>query len=416
MMSKRILFCTFCLLALILSGCAGNAIPETTEPSLPETFHVEETEPSAEVTTPPETEPVLSETEIILSQMTLREKVGQLFIARIDALDPNRSASRIQDTVNDGVTALSNEIVTHYEDYPIGGVIHFAGNIKNPQQITELNRQLAEMASIPLFICVDEEGGMVARIGNNSAFSVPKFYSAGYTESTYDAALARGQAIGQYLHEYGFNVDFAPVADVNTNPKNTVIGKRAFSSDAGTAAAMAAAFRNGLAQNNIIATFKHFPGHGDTYEDSHFGIAVSYKTAEEMALCEWLPFAEATSADFIMTGHIASPNITGDMLPAAFSYRMITEILKGQLGFSGLVITDSMQMEAITEDYSSAEAAILALQAGCDIILMPNDLEEAFDAVVAAVEDGRLSQQWLDETVLRILEFKVSHNLFESVT
>lgn len=411
-MSKRTLFCIFCLLSLILSGCTNKTISETAENSLAETYPFVETAPSTEATLPTETVPVLSEAELLLSQMTLREKVGQLFIARMDALDSNRSLSQVHDTVNDGITVLSEEIIAHYQVYPIGGVIHFAGNIVSPQQITELNRQLAEMASIPLLICVDEEGGVVARLAKNANFDVPKFYSAGYTESTYDAALARGQAIGEYLQEYGFHVNFAPVADVNTNPQNTVIGKRAFSSDAATAAMMAGAFRDGLTQYGIIATFKHFPGHGDTYEDSHSGLAFSYKTAEEMALCEWLPFQVATSGDFIMTGHIAAPNITGDQLPATFSYQMITEILKGQLGFNGLVITDSMQMAAITDEYSSSEAAILALQAGCDIILMPEDLEEAFDGVVAAVEDGRLSKQWLDETVLRILEFKISHGLW----
>ena len=412
-MAKCKLICIFCLLALIISGCASNSLPEMTVPSDCETFPSDETQPATEAVLPTETEPVLSEAELLLSQLTLRQKVGQLFIARIDALDPNRSQTQIQDTVNAGVTYLSAEIVDYYASYPIGGVIHFAGNIVDPQQITEFNRQLADMASIPLFICVDEEGGIVARLANNRAFDVPKFYSAGYTENSYDAAFSRGQAIGGYLAEYGFNLDFAPVADVNTNPRNTVIGKRAFSTDPVAAAVLVGAFRDGLAEKGIIATFKHFPGHGDTYEDSHYGLAVSYKTAEEMALCEWLPFQEATDGDFIMTGHIAAPNITGDQLPATFSHQMITEILKGQLGFSGLVVTDSMQMGAITDEYSSADAAILALQAGCDIILMPENLVEAFDGVVAAVEDGRLSEQWLDETVLRILEFKHMHNMMK---
>ena len=410
-MLKRIVFCILCLLGLIFSGCTKDSLPEATDSVMPETPLTEATAPSTDVTAPAETEPILSETELLLSQMTLREKVGQLFITRIDALDPSRSLTQIHDTVSDGVTVLSDEIITCYQDYPIGGVIHFAGNITNPQQITELNRNLSEMTAIPLLICVDEEGGMVARLAKNANFDVPKFYSAGYTESTYEAALARGQAIGGYLQKYGFHVDFAPVADVNTNPQNTVIGKRAFSSDPATAAMMVGAFRDGLAQYDIIATFKHFPGHGDTYEDSHYGIAVSYKSAEEMAVCEWLPFQAAASTDFIMTGHIAAPNITGNQLPATFSYQMITEILKGQLGFSGLVITDSMQMGAITDAYTSAEASILALQAGCDIILMPENLQEAFDGVVTAVEDGRLSEQWLDETVLRILEFKMAHEI-----
>ena len=221
-MSKQKLICIFCFLALIISGCTSNSLPEMTASSDCETFPSEETQLATEAVLPTETEPVLSEAELLLSQLTLRQKVGQLFIARIDALDPNRSLTLIQDTVNAGVTYLSAEIVDYYAAYPIGGVIHFAGNIVDPSQITEFNRQLADMASIPLFICVDEEGGIVARLANNHAFDVPKFYSAGYTENSYDAAFSRGQAIGGYLAEYGFNLDFAPVADVNTNPHNTV--------------------------------------------------------------------------------------------------------------------------------------------------------------------------------------------------
>ena len=220
-----------------------------------------------------------------------------------------------------------------------------------------------------------------------------------------------GHTIGSYLKAYGFNVDFAPVADVNTNPYNPVIGKRAFSSDPVIAAQMTLAFARGLREEGVAATFKHFPGHGDTAEDSHAGLAVSYKTREALESCEWLPFSEAGSADLIMVGHIALPNVTGNMIPATLSRQIVTEILKEQLGFSGLVVTDSMQMGAITADYPAGEAAVLALQAGCDLILMPADLTAAFNAVLAAVEDETLSEAWLDEAVRRILEFKVQYGI-----
>ena len=220
-----------------------------------------------------------------------------------------------------------------------------------------------------------------------------------------------GETIGAYLARYGFNLDFAPVADVNTNPNNVVIGTRAFSSDPMIAGQMAAAFASGLGQKGVISTFKHFPGHGDTAEDSHSGLAINHKDRATLKKCEWLPFRKATSRDMVMVGHIALPAVTGNRVPATMSYEIVTQILKKDLGFSGLVITDSLQMGAITDSYNSVEAAVTALKAGCDILLMPNDLPSAFDGVRAAVEDGTLSEQWLNETVERILKFKQLHGI-----
>ena len=180
-----------------------------------------------------------------------------------------------------------------------------------------------------------------------------------------------------------------------------------------TAARMAAAFTAGLNEHGIIGCYKHFPGHGDTAEDSHSGLAVARTTREEMESCDWLPFREAGMADFVMVGHIAVPEITGDMTPSTLSHQMVTEILKGDLGFTGLVITDAMNMGAITEGYGPGEAAVAALLAGCDILLMPDDLPEAFEAVLAALEDGTLTMEWLDTTVYRILEFKKLHGILD---
>ena len=390
---KRLTLCAVLILALLtLPGCSHSSGSASSEPSaVPTDLH-----------TQTETAPTLSAEEQILSRMTLREKVGQLFIVTPDALTADGSSP----------TALLDDMAENLIHYPVGGIIHFSENMVSPEQIREFNRDLQQASSVALFLCVDEEGGSVARLANSRGFDLPVFPSAG---SIRNAAAARnmGSTIGAYLAEFGFNVNFAPVADVNTNPYNPVIGIRAFSADPAAAAAMASAFANGLAEHGIIATYKHFPGHGDTAQDSHLGIAVSEKSAEEMALCEWLPFMEATAGDMVMVGHIAAPQITDDMLPASLSRRLVTEILKGQLGFSGLVVTDSMQMGAITNTYSSGEAAVLALQAGCDIILMPENLAKAFDAVLAAVENGQLSEEWLDETVLRILRFKYAHGILE---
>lgn len=296
------------------------------------------------------------------------------------------------------------------QDYPVGGIIQFGKNIVSPDQITAFNEALQSASDIPLFLCVDEEGGLVARLANHKAFDLPTYKNAASIQ-TEDDAHEMGATIGAYLAEYGFTLDFAPVADVNTNPDNPIIGTRAFSSDPQTAATLASAMASGLREAGICAVFKHFPGHGDTAEDSHSGIAVSYKTAAEMRECEWIPFVTAGSTDCVMVGHIATPAITGDLTPATLSHTIVTEILKEELGFSGLVVTDSLAMGAITESYTAGEAALAALEAGCDLLLMPNGLTEAFDAIVSAVENGSYSEDALNATVLRILRFKQAHSL-----
>lgn len=406
---RRILCILLILSAILLAGCVPAEAPPTV--TTQETAAPIQTTATAPETTPAATEateaaePALSGIDLMMEQMPLEEKVGQLFIVAPEALVSGGS----------NITGLSDDLKEGLEKYPVGGIIHFAGNITAPEQISAFNADLQGSSAIPLFICVDEEGGIVARLARNGAFDLPKYKSAASVGSGGDSAdaLEMGSTIGSYLSEYGFNLDFAPVADVNTNPNNPVIGSRAFSSDAATAARMAGAMAEGLRQQGIIPTFKHFPGHGDTAEDSHVGLAVSHKTEAEMRQCEWLPFATAGSLDCVMAGHIAVPEITGDMTPATMSYRVITEILKEDLGFSGLVVTDSLSMGAITDTYSSGEAALKALEAGCDLLLMPEDLEEAYSAVLSAVQDGSYSEDKLNETVRRILQFKQDHGLLE---
>ena len=218
-----------------------------------------------------------------------------------------------------------------------------------------------------------------------------------------DSARAMGQTIGAYLKEYGFTMDFAPDADVNTNPDNPIIGERAFSSDAATAAQMAAAAAEGLRQNGILPTLKHFPGHGDTAEDSHTDLAVTYKTREELENCELLPFAADAGLHAVMVGHIAAPNVIGSDTPATLSAELIAMIPDTE---NTLIVTDSLSMDAITKAYTPGEAAIQAIQAGCDVLLMPNSLPEAYDAVLAAVQNGTISEARLDQSVNKILHYK----------
>lgn len=379
------------------------AIPCTTAPTEATKPKPESTAPS-EPATPENTEQETDPVTACLEGMTLREKVGQLFIVELEQLDSN------------AVTEVTDKLRENLREYPVGGVILFDPNAASPKQLRSLISQLQEASNVPLFISIDEEGGRVARLANNQAFNLPTYESAGAVGSSGNTedALEMGRTIGGYLKEYGINLNFAPVADVNTNPDNPIIGPRAFSADPVIAGKMARAFADGLRENRIAATFKHFPGHGDTAEDSHLEIAVNNKPREELLACEWLPFQKADRLDMVMVGHIALPQVTGDMTPATVSATVVTELLREEVGFDGLVITDALDMKAITKQYSPGQAAVSALQAGCDILLMPEDLQEAYDGVLTAVEEGTLSMQWLDATVLKILQFKAEYGMLAS--
>lgn len=351
-----------------------------------------------------------------MDTMTLREKVGQLFFIRPDALDPARTPGEINSSETEGVKTLTDDMRAVLAAYPVGGVAIFGKNISDPETLRAFTAQLRDATTVPMFLGVDEEGGLVARLANNAAFGLPKFESAAAVGASGSAADAEnmGRTIGAYLTDYGFTVDFAPVADVYTNPANTVIGSRAFSTDARTAAAMAGACAQGLASQGVLPVYKHFPGHGDTAEDSHNGLAVTYKKHDELAACEWIPYsANDLTGAAVMVGHIAAPNVTGDLTPASLSGTVIREYLRGELGFTGLVITDSMAMHGVSDAYSSGDAAIAAIQAGVDIVLMPEVLSEAFDAVVTAVENGTISETRLDESVYRVLQYKQLYGIFD---
>lgn len=353
--------------------------------------------------------------EAVLRGMTLRERIGQLFLVRPDALDFTLPQESIDDSRAAGVTALTEGMRRSLADYPVGGVALFSKNIVSPDQLRAFIGAWQGASRLPLWIAVDEEGGPVARIGNHPAFRVPRYESAAAVGSTGDPAAARemGRTIDAYLLQFGFNLNFAPVADVNTNRRTQLMGARAFSDDPAQAARMVEAAVQGFHDAGIACTIKHFPGHGDTAEDSHFGCATTHKTWDALVRCEMLPFAAgiAAGADLVMSSHVTAPNVTGDGLPASLSGEMVTGRLRGELGFGGVIITDSLAMKAVSAFYSPADAACMALAAGNDILLMPDDLRQAFDGVLAAVHSGAISQSRIDESVRRVLTLKRSRGI-----
>ena len=402
---KKLFALTALLLTLtLLSGCIP--LPTPPETTQAETRETESTTQAPTETTEAPTEP--DPPVLQLESMTLEEKVGQLFMVTPGTLGLPQIKAPMEALSQEQLTQMEKSIREIFAKYPVGGIVQFAADLYSPEQITAYNALLQKAAEIPLFLGIDEEGGTVARLANHSAFDLPQYQSAGAVGASGNPedALKMGQTIGAYLGEYGFNMDFAPVADVNTNPNNPVIGNRAFSSHCNVAGQMAKAMAEGLEEQGIVPVFKHFPGHGDTAQDSHEEVAYSNKTLEELQACEFIPFSGLTENQCVMVGHIALPEVTGDMTPATLSSEIVTGLLREKLGFRGLILTDSMVMEAITDNYSSAEASLLALEAGCQIILQPADFPSAFDGIVEAVEAGTFPEEQLNAVVLQILRFK----------
>lgn len=339
-----------------------------------------------------------------LESMTLEQKVAQLFV-----VTPEQLTGVSQAVVAGSATQRA------LDDIPVGGLCYFAQNITGSQQLRDLLANTCDIASrsgagIAPFLTVDEEGGMVARVANSGYFDVESFSNMAEVGTTGDETKAAyvGTTVGTYLHEIGFNVDFAPVADVLTNPRNEVIGLRAFSSDPGVVAQMVSAEVAAMLETGTMPCIKHFPGHGDTAGDSHTGAVVSKRTADEIRACEYKPFQAGIEAGcpFVMVGHIETPGLAADGLPASLSKTMITDELRGRLGFEGVVISDSFVMGAITQRYASADVAVRFIQAGGDMILMPENLQEAYRGVLAAVDGGAIEKSRIDESVERILEVK----------
>lgn len=361
--------------------------------------------PTEEPTAPPD--PVLEQAQQILDSMTLEEKIYQLFIVTPEQITGVGTVIRSGETTRKAI-----------ETYPVGGIVYFAANLIDREQTITMISNIQSYSKLGLFISVDEEGGLVARVARNKEMGTTAFPAMGKIGKSGDTGEAYqvGYTIGSDIAALGFNLDFAPVADVNSNPRNPIIGTRAFHSDPEIAAQMVEACVKGFGESGVLCTLKHFPGHGDTSTDSHYGEAETSKTLVELMECEMLPFISGieAGAPFVMVGHITAPNVTDEPVPATLSHDIVTGLLRGELGFEGLIITDSMLMQAITDQYSAGDAAVKALQAGVDIILMPQNLTEAVTGIQDAITSGELTEARINESVLRILETKIRSGIIAS--
>lgn len=341
--------------------------------------------------------------EEMLAEMTLEEKVAQMFFITPEALVGVENVTEAGELTTDA-----------FGEYPVGGIVYFSQNLESREQVSTMLNQMEKISEdrigFPVFLAIDEEGGRVSRLYGSGVTDIPyigDMYSLG-EEDDGNKVYEAGKTIGNYMRNLNFNVDFAPVADIFSNPDNTVIGDRAFGNNPEIVSEMVPMLVKGLQSEGVLATLKHFPGHGDTAEDSHSGYASSYKNLTELEESEFLPFQAGIEENvaFVMAGHISLPNVLNDSVPASLSYEMITEILRKKLHFGGIIITDALNMGAISENYSSGEAAIMAVEAGVDMLLMPADFHTAYEAVLNGVRDGKISEERIDESVVRILRAK----------
>ncbi len=343
--------------------------------------------------------PQKSKAEEVLEGMTLSEKIYQMMFVTPESI-----------TGVGQVIASGEATKKAIETYPVGGVIYFASNFIDREQTKTMVENIKSYSKIPLFIGVDEEGGIVSRLGSNPAMGVTHHVPMAQIGKTGDKTKAYevGKTLGEDLSSLGFNVDFAPVADVLINPNNSEIGSRSFGSDAALVADMVGEVVSGLEETGVSSCLKHFPGHGSTSVNSHNGKSESTRTKEDLKSEEFLPFIKGIEkgADFVMVSHMTLVNATEKKLPSSISKEVITGMLIEELGFSGIIITDSFSMGAITKEYDENEAVLLAIGAGTDMILMPRDVASTHDAIKKAVENGEITEERIDKSVMKILSLK----------
>ncbi|MFB5087510.1 beta-N-acetylhexosaminidase [Psychrobacillus sp. PGGUH221] len=333
----------------------------------------------------------------VIKEMSLEEKVGQMIFAGIDG------------------TSLSKESRLLISNDKVGGIILFKDNLKDVDQSISLLNELKgenEKNKFPIFLGVDQEGGRVSRLPE--LIQLPTYQEIGRLN---DSSLSYniGNLLGKELNAFGFNLDFAPVLDINSNPKNPVIGDRSFGNNARIVSTLGIQTMKGIQHQRVIPVVKHFPGHGDTAVDSHKELPIIQKSLEELQALELIPFNDAikNGADVVMVGHILLPEIDSTY-PSSMSYELITNILREKLKFEGVVITDDMTMGAILNNYKIGEAAVEAVKAGNDIVLIAHDyvnIKEAIDSILLAVNEGQISEERINTSVERILLLKEKYKL-----
>ena len=410
-MKKRFIFIPFCILLLtamvFLYIYAFNYNSNNTNTSQPTTEATTETttEATTEATTAPTTAPVTEQTispakdsyQTQLENMSLAEKAGQVVICGLKGYE------------------IDSDVTTLIQDSKVGGVILFAKNIKDSTQLATITNSIKNLSNpeIPPIIAIDEEGGMVTRMPSDIE-SMPSAYSIAQTGNT-DLCYQSGEIIGKQLNALGLSTGFSPVLDIWSNPDNMIISSRAYGTTPEDVSTYATQAMLGLKSQEVIPVGKHFPGHGDTLDDSHYSLPVITKTKSELESYEFIPFKTAIDNGIpaIMVGHLLCTDIDSTY-PASLSKTMVTGILKTELGFNGVVFTDDLTMDAIDNQYSVEDAGVMALNAGCDMLLVCHGYDNATNTInniISAVENGTLSESRLNDAVYRILKLKSEYGI-----
>ncbi|GKX65710.1 glycoside hydrolase family 3 [Clostridium sp. TW13] len=393
MRMKRLIFPMLVLIMLFTYGCNINSSNITPPSSKNSSTKSNKSNINSSISSDPIQQKI--------NTMTLDEKIGQLVIAGVDDFSNNEHSKTLINT------------------YHVGGFILFKQNIDNTNQTINLLNSLKQTNSnsrVPLFLGVDEEGGRVSRLPSELK-KLPPNKSIGKINNT-SFSNKIGQVLGEELNSFGFNVDFAPVLDINSNPLNPIIGDRSFGRNSFMVSKLGIATMNGIQSKNVIPVIKHFPGHGDTSVDSHIGLPIVNNDLKRLNALELVPFSNAikSGADMVMVAHILLPKIDSQN-PASFSKVIITDILRKSLKFNGVVITDDMTMGAIVKNYNIDDAAVKSLNAGTDIILVCHDFEKqtsVLNAIKNAASKGTISQTAINGKVYRILKLKQKYNLKDS--
>lgn len=340
-----------------------------------------------------------------MSGMSQKEKICQMLIVSPEVLTGVENVTEAGDMTKQAIA-----------DYPVGGIVYFADNLESAKQTKELIQNTQSYSKTPMFIAVDEEGGDVARVAEKlGTTKLEPMYS--YREDGEVVAFNNAATIANDIKQFGFNLDFAPVADVFSDATNTVIGERAYSSDSTQAGSLISKAVEGFHSAQMICTLKHFPGMGESSADTHTAEATISKNSEELMKCEMVPFIHGikAGADMVMVGHAKATSIDADN-PSSLSNKVITGMLRKQLEFNGVIITDSLQMAGVTNNFTSAEIAVKAINAGVDILLLPQDIDEYIDAIESAVNNGEIKQSQIDESVKRILSLKFKYGIIPEAT
>lgn len=359
----------------------------------------------AEQTAPKELSTAQKRAQEILKDMTLEQKIYQMMFVRPETLTGVGKVVRAGESTKAAMEAA-----------PVGGIIYFSQNFQGTEQTSQMLSNTQDYArdagaKIPLFMGVDEEGGTVARVasvlGTTEFDDMASYGAQNDTQKAYEI----GKTLATDISGFGFNVDFAPVADVLSNENNTEIGDRSFGSDPEVVSGMVEHEVKGLQESGVMAALKHFPGHGSTESNSHDGTSETDRTLDELRACDLKPFEAGIqqNAAFVLVSHMTATEI--DSVPCSLSSKVITDLLRGELGYDGIVITDGMEMGAITDNFENGEAAVKAVQAGADMLLCPPSIDDAYSALSDAVEDGTVTEERIDESVARILTAKLQYGL-----